>query len=211
MELASSQDEANENSLFLKYKKQLISLGFSHREAKTVLKYIIKYYDNVLIHKSIIFADIYYFYEFFFQYEPRDPFSKLICRILNKWANNNKKNYSKYWYLYGKLYDFGEYIPHVKLFVEIESVAIAKILSLYFHKKQNEKDDILIMKDIIDNNMTMFYNEEHANVFFQHFKRLFRTKMNWKIFIKEIESNNIYKLPVELIDTIYENIKNIIT
>ena len=65
MELVYSQEECTN---FKIYKKQLISLGFSSKEAKTVLKYIIKYYDNILIHKSIIFADIYYCYEYFFKY-----------------------------------------------------------------------------------------------------------------------------------------------
>ena len=165
MELANSQEETNdENILFVMYKKQLIGLGFRHKEAKILLKYIIKYYDNILIHKLIIFADIYYFYEYFYEYEPRDPFSILVCKILNKWVHNN--THTEYNYLYGRLHAFGEYIPWARMFVDLESIFITKILSLYYHKKQNEQDDILIMKEIIYNNLVMFTNEDHANIFF---------------------------------------------
>ena len=206
-QLVESQDD-NQNSLFLMYKKQLINLGFRHKEAKILLKYIIKYYDNILIHKSIVFADIYYCYELFFEYEPSDPFSKLVCRILNKWVNNNN-HYSEYWYLYDKLYNFGEYIHWAKIFVGIEATFITKILSLYYHKKQNEQDDILIMKEIIYNNLIMFSNKDHANNFLKNIEQLFITRRNWKIFIKKNESNN-YQLPQELIDNIYKYLEYII-
>ena len=205
MELANSQEETNdENILFVMYKKQLIGLGFRHKEAKILLKYIIKYYDNILIHKLIIFADIYYFYEYFFEYEPRDPFSILVCKILNKWVHNN--THTEYNYLYGRLHAFGEYIPWARMFVDLESIFITKILSLYYHKKQNEQDDILIMKEIIYNNLVMFTNEDHANIFFNQIAEFFRTSINWKIFIKNnnnLDYNSNYYLPQELMDNIY--------
>ncbi len=204
MELAYSQEECNN---FKFYKNQLINLGFGSREAKTVLKYIIKYYDNILIHKSIIFADIYYCYEYFFAYYYEDPFSKLVFKILNKWVNNDNHTqdyYSEYNYLYGKLSSFGDFIPYRKVFVELNKIDITKILSFYYHIKNDEpeKEDYLIFKEVIDkidNNEIIFSNEEHKKNFLMRIEELFRTKINWEIFIK---SNNI--LPLELIDPIYK-------
>ena len=89
-------------------------------------------------------------------------------------------------------------MPWAKLFVDIDRLNITKMLSLYYHKKQTEDlDDILIMKDIIDNNPTMFANENHATYFFENVKTLFKTRINWKTFVKEINNYNYnynYKL-----------------
>ena len=200
MELANVQEESNsDNILFLVYKKQLISLGFRHKEAKILLKYIIKYYDNIILNNSINFADIYYFYDYFFLYEFNDPFSKLVYTILNKWVNNN--HHDEYSYLYSKFTSFGEYVPWSNIFVDLERVDISKILSLYYHKKQNEQNDVLVIKEIINKNPNMFSNNSHAVCFFERIEIFFRTRINWKIFVTAVDSNNI--LPKELIDNIY--------
>ncbi len=193
------------NVKFKLYKTQLINLGFRHKEAKILLKYIIKYYNNILSNNSIHFADIYYYYKYFFKYEEKDDsFSELVYKILNKWVNNNYNNadHDEYYYLYDKLCLFGDYIPWARIYADIDSVHISSILSLYYHKKETETNDILIFKEIVDTNSYMFCNKNHGIYFFEKIEELFRTKINWNIFLTAHSINN--QLPQELIEHIYK-------
>ncbi len=198
-------DTLQSNNNFIMYKRQLIKLGFRHKEAKMVLKYIIKYYEHVL-YDSINLADIYYFNDLFFMYEQPDPFSKIVSKIFNKWirnnndeSHNNYESHNYYFNLFNKLCCFGEFTPWFRIDVSIERINIAKMLSIYYHKKDILNDDILIFKDIIDSNPLMFSSKTHSTHFFEKISKLYKTKQNWEIFI-----NLNHKLPQELLDIIYE-------
>ncbi len=197
------------NINFKLYKNQLITLGFRHKEAKTLLKYIIKYYIEFCSYDKILFADIYYLYECIIDSEYKNLLSKfclLVKKIINNWFYNNY-NYD-YEFLFSKLSLFGEFIPWAKIFADIETIDITKILSLYYHQKEIENDDIKIFKEIIEYVPHAFCNESHKLHFFDKIVRLFRTKINWKIFLKEHDDviNLKYQLPQELIDNIYKNL-----
>ncbi len=187
------------NSNLKLYKTKLISMGFRHKSAKKMLKYIIKN-NNILLEHSINIASLQYWYGMLFHYKRSYP----IRIIIAEWVNTTKCEH--YWYLVRKLRSF-EYniLPLSDFSVNINPDYITKMLYIYYHEKEiePEKDDILIFKEFIDEHLYIFIDEEHANFFLEQIKDLFRIINNWKIFVTK-SSKYRYNLPIEL----FENVRN---
>jgi hypothetical protein len=197
------------NINFKLYKKQLIALGFRHKEAKTLLKYIIRYHIEFCSYDKLLFADIYYFYEFIIECEYKNKLSRfvlLVKKIINNWLYRNY-NYD-YEFLFSKLSLFGDFIPWARIYADIEVINITKMLSLYYHQKEIENDDIKIFTDIIEYVPHAFCNESHKLHFINEISGLFKTKTNWETFLTTHEDvrNINYQLPQELIDSVYRKL-----
>jgi hypothetical protein len=201
------------NSVFIQRKIQLMDLGFSHKEAKLLLKYISKYHVYILKYDSVLFAAIFYCsYMFFIVNNEKRMKKGLVYKILNKWKNkkNHKAKYADYFYLYDKLSLFGKCVEsreHIREGIEeleIDEFSISKMLLIYYYEKQSEDDDMVIFKRIIDNYSHLFYSSLHRLRFLLKIEDFVRTKYNWSMFLTvHNDVRNIdCQLPQELLDSV---------
>ncbi len=213
------------NSEFTFYKHQLMDLGFSHKEAKILLKYISKRRETIFKYKSIHFADIYHgCFDFFVFGKSKRSQNLLVYKILNKWKNkkNHRVEYADFFYLYDKLSSLGKFMNPTGYYedgedsediywidtmeeIQVDEIFITQMLSVYYHEKENENDDLLIFKRFIDYHRYICKNRSHELHFRQGIKEFYRRKELWSIFLTaHNDIRNIhFQLPKELLDNIH--------
>jgi len=176
------------NKQFKIYKKQIINIGFTHRESKYILKHLIKNFPQLLIYDNILFIDLMYVH-YYHYYNPYSDYkcNPLIKKIIHKWIINNhglcnyKCNYCK---LNSLLLDFGSFMEWSNIFLEIPQIYITEMLIYHYHKidKKPEYNYIYLKPISSEDNYYIFFSDKHKMHFYNKVNNYNMNLRNFNIF-----------------------------